>query len=63
MTEGPGVSPPRRDHAWLTPSWASSATIASVLVTAVIAGLVWHSRQLGGLDAWVEGELGAQSDS
>jgi membrane-associated phospholipid phosphatase len=46
----------------LAPPWAPAATVLAVLVTALIAGLVWHSQQLPGLDAWVEERLGARTD-
>jgi membrane-associated phospholipid phosphatase len=51
-----------QDHALLAPPWAPTAAVVAVLVTALIARLVWHSRQLPVLDAWVEDELGAHSD-
>jgi membrane-associated phospholipid phosphatase len=52
--------PPDRDL--LAPRWAPAVALLGVLVTALIAGLVWHSRQLPVLDAWVEDRLGARTD-
>lgn len=49
-------------HASLAPRWAAVAAALGVLVTGLIAALVWHSRQLPGLDAWVEDRLGARTD-
>jgi len=56
----PVLVPPAHDS--LAPPWAPGATVLAVLVTGLIAGLVWHSRQLPGLDAWVEDRLGARTD-
>lgn len=52
--------PPDRDL--LAPRWAPAVILLGVLVTGLIAGLVWHSRQLPVLDAWVEDRLGARTD-
>ena len=49
-------------HASLAPPWAPAVAVAAFLLTTLIAGLVWRSHQLSGLDAWVEDELGARSD-
>jgi membrane-associated phospholipid phosphatase len=49
-------------QASLAPPWAPAATVLAVLATALIAGLVWHSHQLPGLDAWIEDRLGARTD-
>ena len=46
----------------LAPPWAPAAAVLAVLVTAALARVAWHSRQLPGLDAWVETRLGADSD-
>jgi membrane-associated phospholipid phosphatase len=54
--------PAPEHHASLAPRWALAAAVLGVLVTALIAALVWHSRQLPGLDAWVEDRLGARTD-
>ena len=54
--------PAPHDRRPLAPPWAPAATVLAVLVTAVLARLVWHSRQLPGLDTWVEDRLGADSD-
>ena len=54
--------PAPNDYRPLAPPWAPAATVLAVLVTAVLARLVWHSRRLPGLDAWVEDQLGADSD-
>jgi membrane-associated phospholipid phosphatase len=59
-TRRPPPAPPR--HASLAPRWAPAAAVLGVLVTGLIAALVWHSRQLPGLDAWVEDRLGARTD-
>ena len=56
----PLPAPPRR--ASLAPRWAPAAAVLGVLVAGLIAALVWHSRQLPGLDAWVEDRLGARTD-
>ena len=56
----PRPAPPH--HASLAPRWAPAAAVLGVLVTGLIAALVWHSRQLPGLDAWVEDRLGARTD-
>jgi membrane-associated phospholipid phosphatase len=54
--------PAPNDRRLLAPPWAPAATVLAVLVTAAFARLAWHSRQLSGLDAWVEDQLGANSD-
>lgn len=45
----------------LAPPWAPIATMFAVLVTSMIAGLVWHSDRLGSVDAWALRELGAHT--
>jgi membrane-associated phospholipid phosphatase len=45
----------------LAPPWAPLAATVAVLVTSVIARLVWHSDRLGAADAWGVRELEATS--
>jgi undecaprenyl-diphosphatase len=54
--------PAPNDRRLLAPPWAPAATVLAVLVTAALTRLAWHSRRLPGLDAWVEHQLGADSD-
>jgi undecaprenyl-diphosphatase len=56
------AAPASSAPASLAPPWAPAVTILAVLVTAVLGRLVWHSQGLSGLDAWVEDQLGADSD-
>jgi membrane-associated phospholipid phosphatase len=46
----------------LAPSWAPGVATAAIFVTAMIAGLVWHSDRLPTVDAWAVRELAARSD-
>jgi membrane-associated phospholipid phosphatase len=54
--------PAPNDRRLLAPPWAPAAAVLAVLITAALARLAWHSRRLPGLDAWVKGRLGADSE-
>lgn len=45
----------------LAPPWAPLAALGAVVVTGMIAALVWHSNQLYALDAWAARGLVARS--
>jgi membrane-associated phospholipid phosphatase len=60
---------PRPQHAsraWnpsevLAPRWAPVATAGALAVTAALGAVVWHSHELGGIDAWAMREIPAHS--
>jgi|SRR5215217_2943245 len=60
---------PRPQHAsraWnlsevLAPPWAPVATAGALAVTGALGAVVWHSHELGGIDAWAMQEIPAHS--
>lgn len=46
----------------LAPPWAAVGAAVASLFTVVLSGLVWHSTQRAGLDAWVLRLLRAHSE-
>jgi hypothetical protein len=61
-TDGRRACPARPDPASLAPPWAPAAAAVAILVTGVLGGLVWHSTQLPGPDAWGLYLLGAHTE-
>jgi membrane-associated phospholipid phosphatase len=56
----------RASHIWnspeaLAPPWAPLVVTAALAVTASLAAMVWHSDQLGWVDAWAMREIPAHS--
>lgn len=45
----------------LAPPWAPVATLVGLAVTAALGAVVWHSDELGGVDAWAMREIPAHS--
>jgi len=58
---GHQADPPAHGSTRLAPPWAAVATTVAVLITGIIAALVWRSERLGSIDAWALRELGAHS--
>ena len=55
------AGPPAAGSLRLAPPWAAGAITVAVLITGGVGALVWHSEQLGSIDAWALRELGAHS--